>query len=66
MAGDVGHIINAAATAREGAAIINPNSLKIPIAKRYLEPTNELNAISDTAASGLWVDRFDDTTYYTT
>ena len=68
MAGDVAYKINAAATNKEGIAVVNTNSFKImpTAAGRQLDPSIALPAMSDVALSGEYVDRFDDTTYYTT
>lgn len=66
MAGDVIHKISGSATGKEGVAIINPNSLKIPIDYRYLQNEVPLTPINDVWMSGRYMYRFDDVKYYTT
>lgn len=68
MAGDVGHKINNSATGKEGIAVTNTNSFKImpTTSYRQLDPSIELNTVTDTAISGAYHARFDDVDYYTT
>ena len=68
MAGDVAHKINGSATGKEGVAVVNTNGFKImpTAAARQLDPSVELNAMTDVQLSGALVDRFDDYKYYTT
>jgi len=69
MADDVVHVPLAGTTGLEGVAVINAPILSVypsgtQQANRTVSPTIELTAINDQTASGQYVNRFDDLTYY--
>ena len=65
MADEVAKKVNAARTGVEGGAYICPNGLKIvPQPPSRIAP-NISTPLNDVALSGLYVNRFDDPTYYT-